>query len=82
MTIADFGGAREHGVRFSSGDSGRAIYALAQIGELVESGRFSLPVAQTFPLSEVAAAHRAGEHGHARGKLVLVTGSPDAAEAR
>ena len=24
VTIADFGGAREHGVRFSSGDAGRA----------------------------------------------------------
>jgi NADPH:quinone reductase-like Zn-dependent oxidoreductase len=74
VTIADFGGAREHGVRFSSGDAGRALYALAQIGELVESGRFSLPVARTFPLAEVAAAHRVGEDGHSRGKLVLVIG--------
>jgi NADPH:quinone reductase-like Zn-dependent oxidoreductase len=74
VTIADFAGAREHGVRFSSGDAGRAVHALAGIGELVESGRFSLPVAQAFPLAEVAAAHRAGEDGHARGKLVLVVG--------
>jgi NADPH:quinone reductase-like Zn-dependent oxidoreductase len=75
VTIADFGGAREHGVRFSSGDAGRAVHALAEIGELIESGRFSLPVAQTFPLAEVAAAHRAGEDGHVRGKLVLVVDS-------
>jgi NADPH:quinone reductase-like Zn-dependent oxidoreductase len=72
VTIADFAGAREHGVRFSSGDAGRALHALAEIGELVESGRFSLPVAQTFPLAEVAEAHRVGEDGHARGKLVLL----------
>jgi NADPH:quinone reductase-like Zn-dependent oxidoreductase len=74
VTIADFAGAREHGVRFSSGEGGRALYALAGIGELIESGRFSLPVARTFPLTEVAEAHRAGEDGHVRGKLVLAVG--------
>ena len=76
VTIADFAGAQEHGVTFSSGDAGRAVYALAAIGELIRSGRFSLPVAQTFPLAEVAEAHRAGEDGRVRGKLVLVVGSP------
>ena len=63
-------------MRFSSGDAGRAVHALAEIGELIESGRFSLPVAQTFPLAEIAEAHRAGEDGHVRGKIVLVVGSP------
>ena len=72
VTVADFLGARAHGVRFSSGDAGRAVHALAGIGGLVESGRFTIPVARTFPLAEVAAAHRAGEDGHVRGKLVLV----------
>ena len=72
VTIADFGGAQEHGVRFSSGDAGRAVHALAEIGELIESGRFSLPVAQTFPLADVAEAHRVSEQGHVRGKLVLL----------
>jgi NADPH:quinone reductase-like Zn-dependent oxidoreductase len=72
VTLADFGGAREHGVRFSSGDAGRAVHALGEIGELIESGRFSLPVAQTFPLAEVAEAHRVSEQGHVRGKLVLL----------
>jgi NADPH:quinone reductase-like Zn-dependent oxidoreductase len=61
-------------VRFSSGEGGRALYALAGIGELIESGRFSLPVARTFPLTEVAEAHRVGQDGHVRGKLVLVVG--------
>ena len=42
--------------------------------ELIESGRFSLPVAQAFPLAEVAEAHRLSEHGHVRGKLVLLVG--------
>ena len=74
VTIADFGGAQEHGVKFSSGDAGRAVHALAEIGELIESGRFSLPVAQTFPLAEIAQAHRVSEDGHVPGKLVLLVG--------
>src|SRR6204780_90032 len=80
VTIADFAGAREHGVRFSRGDTGRALHALAGIGELIESGRFSLPVAQTFPLAEIAEAHRASENGHARGKLVLLVSGDGAGE--
>jgi len=74
VTVADFVGAQEHGVRFSRGDDGRAVYALAEIGGLIESGRFSRPVTQTFPLAEVAEAHRLSEQGHVRGKLVLLVG--------
>jgi NADPH:quinone reductase-like Zn-dependent oxidoreductase len=43
-------------------------------GVVDELGRFSLPVAQTFPLAEIAEAHRVGEDGHVRGKLVLLVG--------
>jgi NADPH:quinone reductase-like Zn-dependent oxidoreductase len=74
VTIADFAGAQQHGVRFSRGDTGRALHALADIGDLIESGRFSLPVAQTFPLAEIAAAHRLSQDGHVPGKIVLTVG--------
>src|SRR5580658_3356793 len=75
VTITDFGGAKKYGVRFSSGsDSGRAVHAIGEIGQLIEAGRFSLPVAQTFPLAEIAEAHRVSEDGHVRGKLVLLVG--------
>jgi NADPH:quinone reductase-like Zn-dependent oxidoreductase len=74
VTIADFGGALEHWVTFSGGDAGRAVHALAEIGKLIESGRFSLPVAQIFPLAEIAEAHRVSEDGHVRGRLVLLVG--------
>lgn len=72
ITIADFAGAQQYGVRFSRGDSGRATYVLAQIGDLIESGQFTLPVGHTFPLTDVAEAHRLGEAGQVRGKLVLL----------
>ncbi|MFD5625871.1 NADP-dependent oxidoreductase [Streptomyces sp. NPDC127072] len=83
VTVADFGGAKKHGVTFSSGDTaGRAVHALDEIGALIESGRFALRVARTFPLREVAEAHRVSEQGHTRGKLVLlVDGRSDAGRA-
>ncbi|MFD3578950.1 NADP-dependent oxidoreductase [Streptomyces sp. NPDC058644] len=74
VTIADFAGAQQYGVTFSRGDDGRALHALAVVGGLIEAGRFSLPVARTFPLAEVAKAHRVMEVGQARGKLVLLVG--------
>ncbi|MGW3204060.1 NADP-dependent oxidoreductase [Streptomyces sp. NPDC001135] len=74
VTVADFSGAQEHGVAFSRGDTGRALHALAGIGELIEDKRFSLAVARTFPLAEIAEAHRVSEDGHVRGKLVLLVG--------
>ncbi len=72
ITVADFLGAQETGVRFSRGDSGRATYALAQVARMAEAGRFVAKVGQTFPLAEVAEAHRVGEAGTVRGKLVLL----------
>jgi NADPH:quinone reductase-like Zn-dependent oxidoreductase len=72
LTIADFRGAQEHGVRFSRGDSGRAVHVLTELGPLIESGRFTLPPIRIFPLADIAEAHRAGEDGHVRGKIVLV----------
>jgi len=76
VTVADFDGAKQYGVRFSRGDDGRALYVLSQIGELVTSGRFALPTVQTFPLAGVAEAHRIGEAGLSTGKLVLVVNGP------
>ena len=73
VTIADFTGAQETGAKFSGGmGTERAVYALAQTAELIEAGRFSLSVARTFPLEQIAEAHRISETGHVRGKLVLL----------
>ena len=72
ITVADFLGAQQTGVRFSRGDTGRATYALSQVARMAEAGRFSVKVGRTFPLAEVAEAHRVGEAGIVRGKLVLL----------
>ncbi len=72
ITVADFRGAEQTGVRFSRGDSGRATYALAQVARMIDRGQFVVKVGQTFPLAQVAQAHRAGEDGTVRGKIVLL----------
>ena len=74
VTLADFDGAKQHEVRFSNGFHGHAFHALAEIGTLIAAGRFWLPVERTYPLAEIAAAHRVSETGHVRGRLVLVIG--------
>jgi NADPH:quinone reductase-like Zn-dependent oxidoreductase len=75
VTVADYAGAEATGARFSGGlGTVRAVHALKDIGELIETGRFTMPVAQTFPLEQIAEAHRLSEAGHVRGKLVLLVG--------
>jgi NADPH:quinone reductase-like Zn-dependent oxidoreductase len=72
-TIADFG-ARALGVKVTGGAEGRAPGALDEAAALVEAGRLSMPVAQTFTFAEAADAHGVSFEGHVRGKLVLVPG--------
>lgn len=72
VTLADFAGSKEHGVLFSNGFHGHAFHALAEVGTLIDAGRFWLPVERTYPLADIAEAHRVSEKGHVRGRLVLV----------
>ena len=74
VTLADFDGAKQYGVRFSSGAQGHAFHALADIGGLIAAGRFWLPVERTYRLDQISEAHRVSERGHVRGRLVLVIG--------
>ncbi len=67
VTIADFS---DHGAKITTKPI--AWHALGLAAELYEAGRFSQPVAQTFPLEDAAAAHRLSEDGHVRGKLILL----------
>ena len=73
LTIADYAGAEQTGVTFSGGaGTERAWHALDDAAQLIEAGRFRLPVAQTFPLAEIGEAQRISQSGHPRGKLVVI----------
>lgn len=50
----------------------RQATILQQCAQLIDAGQLRLHVSQTFPLSEVAAAHRSLQSGSTTGKLVLV----------
>ena len=61
-------------MKVTGGGEGRAPGALDEAAALVEAGRLSMPVAQSFTFAEAADAHRTSFEGHVRGKLVLVPG--------
>jgi NADPH:quinone reductase-like Zn-dependent oxidoreductase len=71
LTIAD-PQARQYGVPYTDGSGQRSYHALGAAARLFAEGRFSLPVARTFPLADAAEAHRLSEEGHVRGKLTLL----------
>lgn len=45
---------------------------LTALVDLVEQGKVTVEVAETYPLAETAAAHKASEQGHTRGKIAVV----------
>ena len=49
---------------------------LARIAALVDAGRLRVAVSHEFALADAARAHRLGESGQARGKIVLHVGQP------
>jgi NADPH:quinone reductase-like Zn-dependent oxidoreductase len=72
VTIAD-PDAAQHGVRHSSGGGGgRSLDGLREAVRLFEAGTLVVPIRATYRFGQAAAAHRASEEGHGRGKIVLV----------
>jgi NADPH:quinone reductase-like Zn-dependent oxidoreductase len=77
-TVAAFGRAGEAGIQLlgngPGADPGRDIRDRARLvlTDLAGQGRLQVVVAGSFPLSEVADAHRLVQGGHAGGKVVLV----------
>lgn len=75
LTIAASPEAAELGVSFHAGGGGElTMRALREVLPLIESGRFSFPIAGIYDLGQVADALRESEQGHPAGKLVIVPG--------
>jgi NADPH:quinone reductase-like Zn-dependent oxidoreductase len=71
-TIADFAAVREYGVKAEGNAAGSSAAVLAELAGLIAAGELEVPVAATFPLTEVRAAYRRLATGHLRGKIVLL----------
>jgi NADPH:quinone reductase-like Zn-dependent oxidoreductase len=71
-TIANFGAVGKYGVKGEGNAAGASARVLAELARLIADGQLELPIAATFPLSQVQDAYRRLERGHIRGKIVLM----------
>jgi len=77
LTISDFAAAEELGVRDSfHEDRTQRVDALPEFAQLAADGKFTVPIARTFPLDEWRTALDISLGGNARGKLLLLPGTP------
>ncbi|GIH14017.1 NADP-dependent oxidoreductase [Rugosimonospora africana] len=71
-TVIAFDAAKEYGVKSEGSSTAASVEVLAEVAELVASGRVRMPIAATYPLDEVRAAFEELEKRHTHGKIVLV----------
>ncbi|TDP98008.1 NADP-dependent oxidoreductase [Labedaea rhizosphaerae] len=71
-TIIDFAGAARLGVKAEGMTGSANAEVLGELVKLVAAGDLEVPIASTYPLSEVRAAYEDLMHRHTRGKIVLV----------
>ncbi|WP_033290526.1 NADP-dependent oxidoreductase [Amycolatopsis jejuensis] len=70
-TVADFAAAAQYQVKTEGNKDASSAEVLRDVAALVDKGLLDVPIAATYPLSEVQAAYRELEKGHTRGKIVL-----------
>jgi NADPH:quinone reductase-like Zn-dependent oxidoreductase len=71
-TIARFDAVQKYGVKGDGNAAGASASVLADLAGLIVDGKLEVPIAWTFPLSQVQDAYRALAKGHIRGKVVLI----------
>ncbi|MGO4370970.1 NADP-dependent oxidoreductase [Paenibacillus sp. 2TAB19] len=73
LTVSDFAGAAELGVRASYGEEPSLRYdVVGHFAQLTAEGKFTIPVAQTFSLDDWRTALEISQSGRAQGKLILL----------
>jgi NADPH:quinone reductase-like Zn-dependent oxidoreductase len=71
-TITAFELAKQTGVKAEGSAAAASGEVLAELADLVASGRITVPIAATYPLDQVRAAYAELEKRHTRGKIVLI----------
>jgi NADPH:quinone reductase-like Zn-dependent oxidoreductase len=71
-TVVRFDAAEKYGVKLDGNAAGASTETLAALASLVAAKQLEIPLANTFPLSEVRAAYATLARGHLRGKIVLI----------
>jgi NADPH:quinone reductase-like Zn-dependent oxidoreductase len=71
-TIIDMEAAARHGVKAEGNATAASADVLAELAGLVADGALDVPIAATYPLTEVRAAYRRLEERHTLGKIVLI----------
>jgi NADPH:quinone reductase-like Zn-dependent oxidoreductase len=71
-TIVYLDGIDRFGVKTDGNMAGASASTLAELAALIAAGELEVPIAATFPLSQVQDAYRELETGHTRGKIVLI----------
>ena len=71
-TIANIAAVQKYGVKAAGNAAGASASVLAELARLIAAGQLEVPVAATFPLSEVQDAYRRLASGHIHGKIVLL----------
>jgi len=72
-TIIAFEAAAELGTKAEGSSTAASADVLAEMADLVASGRITVPIAATYPLDQVREAYARLEDRHTRGKIVLVS---------
>jgi len=70
-TIIDRAAAEKYGTKTDGSAAAANAEVLAELAGLIAAGRLDIPIAKTYPLTEVRRAYRDLEERHTLGKIVL-----------
>jgi NADPH:quinone reductase-like Zn-dependent oxidoreductase len=71
-TIVNFGAVAEFGVKAEGNAAGASPEVLAELAGLIAAGQLEVPIAATYPLTQVRQAYEQLAQGRVLGKIVLV----------
>ena len=71
-SIVRFDAVAKYGIKADGNGAGASAATLEELAGLVASKEIELPIARTYPLTEVVTAYTQLAKGHIRGKIVLI----------